>query len=1819
MGKHMQFQRPNLTIASAALHAAVPRGGGTDACRGDALRGLTPAPVSDAHATRSHDVRRTGAHRPALGAESAGEPGPRGARARLPRLLPALALLLCGLHLLAAAPASAQVPPAPTVPRNVQATPGDARITLTWQAPSTWGTWPAREFGVEWKKSSESLWGGVYRRRVLATIQSTETSFAFTDEQRTHLGQRHIVANGTAYDLRIYALSQQPGTDGSLSSHYRSSGYVTLSNIVPGVAQTISSVTVRPGLGRLDLSWAAPASSVSAITGYDVHYTSAASGTVPDGAAASGSDPAAAWVAVSRSGTTATQTLPNLPAGTYRVRVRAVNTHGNAAWAFATGVPQTPTTGAVWSATLVVQDIGGGQRGCWNDRNTVAQKCSTSTALSDDDFSVGGTDFSITQIRHNNLSDGGTLQLRLNKTGNAALAALKLCVGTDEFALTGLATAGNTFWLNTGYTWSTGDTLELSIGPSCPQGEPPKGPKLDSLTLKVGEHEVPLDPAFGTVSRNADGAALIRTVVVPYDTTHLTVVPTWSDTRITATVSSRHNASGAKAYGTPPTRVESGGSVDVLLHPGKLPEHRTRVSILLRRPTQRYGAGGFVFDVVRGLPEGFPRWSATLTVKELDGGVLGCSGTGATGCDTLLPNRAFMVDRTEYSIERVYTTTGGTRVNFGAVPNDALRAMKFCVGATGYPIATAAEQTFATGDLRWTAGETVGLSIGESCDASFPPVGYGYIEANISISPERVTEVDYSKATGAVGSAARRTSASELQAASRATIIVTLSQPAPRDLLIPVTATSPSATGGTGWYILNRWIGIRRGQTESAPAAPHDKPHGYKGTTFIMATEDDDSENEMVNVSLGALPEGLTAGATTSATLTIIDAQGPDNDPNANGQGPGVEVSAEALDVAVGADATYTVKLQSPPIDDVFIDPAVADAGKASVSPSRLHFTADNWNVAQEVTVRGLSAGATAVRHSVQTTDPLYGGTAPPDVAVTVGASSQGTDGDGRLANPHAALIAKVREWRDDPRWNWNKAHTDRWDRVLLALGETVPDSSLTPMGAAEAQTYADRGWTRWVEVAEALRQIENGGTQTPPPAQTPVPAVSIAAGAAVTEGAPAGFTLTASPAPAADLGVSVTVAQDGAFAQASALGARTVTIPAGQASASFSVATVDDAADEPDGAVTAALGSGSGYTLGDAASARVAVADDDEALPAILTKRTVAREGRDDAAVFTVRLDRPAARTVYVDYATADGAGRWAGTMPARAGADYTATSGRLAFAPGEHFKFVRVPVLDDAIDEGMEHFLLRFSNPRGATLAAGHRETQGLIWNDDHLQAMWLSRFGRTVAGQVTDAISDRLGSGLAPGAHATLAGQNVDLSQADDGKALTDVLTGLAQRFGARAPAANPQSFGDDPFARRGPSGATTASAPTGRDLLLGSAFHVAPEREGSGPGLAAWGRVAHGSFDGEHADDTGRTSVDGKVVTGVLGADADFGRLLAGVAVSLSEGDGKFNSPGADVGSKGGIESTMTTVSPYARFRATDRISVWGLAGWGTGDMTIKFDDGAMAPVRTDLSMQLGAVGARGELLTQGPEGGMDLALKADAFFVRTESEKAANSVKTEADASRIRLVLEGGRTFAVGEGASVRPSLELGVRHDGGDAETGTGVELGGGVAYSDAASGLSVEAKARMLVAHADSDYREWGASATARLDPGERGRGLSFSLSPTIGAASSTTQRLWGAHDARGLAPGPGAGSRFEAARGLTAEAGYGMALFGDRFTGTPNVGFGMSDGGARDYRIGWRLTSAVRGDPGFEVNLDATRRESAGRAAPPEHAVMLRSLIRW
>ena len=120
---------------------------------------------------------------------------------------------------------------------------------------------------------------------------------------------------------------------------------------------------------------------------------------------------------------------------------------------------------------------------------------------------------------------------------------------------------------------------------------------------------------------------------------------------------------------------------------------------------------------------------------------------------------------------------------------------------------------------------------------------------------------------------------------------------------------------------------------------------------------------------------------------------------------------------------------------------------------------------------------------------------------------------------------------------------------------------------------------------------------------------------------------------------------------------------------------------------------------------------------------------------------------------------------------------------------------------------------------------------------------------------------------------------------------------------------------------------------------------------------------------------------------------------------------------------------------------------------------------------------------------------------------------------------------------------------------------------------------------------------------------PGATGRGLFASLTPSHGVDPGGSERLRALPDASRLAANDGGPARSSR---LDAEVGYGMALFGGGFTGTPNVGFGLSDA-VREVRMGWRLTPAGAAAFGIEVNLDAVRSEAVG-GNEADHALMLR-----
>ena len=412
------------------------------------------------------------------------------------------------------------------------------------------------------------------------------------------------------------------------------------------------------------------------------------------------------------------------------------------------------------------------------------------------------------------------------------------------------------------------------------------------------------------------------------------------------------------------------------------------------------------------------------------------------------------------------------------------------------------------------------------------------------------------------------------------------------------------------------------------------------------------------------------------------------------------------------------------------------------------------------------------------------------------------------------------------------------------------------------------------------------------------------------------------------------------------------------------------------------------------------------------------------------------------------------------------------------------------------------------------------------------WLARFGRTVATHVTDTVGERLRAAPGQGSYLTVGGYRLPLGQhggpdAEDEDRLTALLKGLAGMVlgsGATRPAPGETGMAlSDADPRLGRS--QTLQPLRLRELLKGSAFRLtlgADEAGAAGLRLTVWGRVAGTTFDGRE----GPRSLDGDVLTGTVGVDREWARGLAGVAVAHSRGDGAFTGTGP--GSRGTLEQTLTSLHPYLHYAVTDRLDVWGVLGYGWGESTL--EQGASGPMATDTTWLMGAVGGRGILLEAAEAGGFELATRTDAMFMRMTSDEVAtaagNLAATDADTHRLRVVLEGSRPVTWPEGQRLTPTVELGLRHDWGDAETGFGLELGGRVRYADPAWGLTIDGAVRGLLAHEDSAYKEWGASGTIRIDPGPMGQGLALTLSPTWGVASSGVENLWSRQTTAGLAP---------------------------------------------------------------------------------------------
>ena len=698
-----------------------------------------------------------------------------------------------------------------------------------------------------------------------------------------------------------------------------------------------------------------------------------------------------------------------------------------------------------------------------------------------------------------------------------------------------------------------------------------------------------------------------------------------------------------------------------------------------------------------------------------------------------------------------------------------------------------------------------------------------------------------------------------------------------------------------------------------------------------------------------------------------------------------------------------------------------------------------------------------------------------------------------------------------------------------------------------------------------------------------------------------------------------------------------TLSFEAGELAKQIRVPLIDDDVDEENETFLVRLSALENAEIGDVVG-RGTITDDDEPLTISIY------DGRadEDAGMLRlpVRLSRRSTRAVSVLFATSD--------VEAEAGLDYTSSRGIVIFEPNSTEGVVAIVIEDDVLDEEDETFQVRLSRPTNAAIARGL--ATGTITDNDGSP---LLRIGDITVGESGGAAIFTI-SLSAPSAHVVTALYRTVNGTAEAGTDYVEAAGTLVFKPGElkkeiRVPilqdgrdwrhetfmlvlesatharledaVAEATIVEEEPveegvlqvhlarFARTSASHVvealgerfrwqeTSTSCLSAAGQSIANLRHINPAWDPSvgellsgcrlaarSGALSVWGRGAFTRLSGKD----GALSLSADVTTATLGADYAWSSgLTAGIVMARSHGAGTFEA----YAQEGETGSAQVGAYPYVSYEMGAN-SVWALAGYGRGSAEVAGAD----LLETSLGSRLVAAGVVGTL-ANGRIG--RLTYEVDAFTAHANAEEV-----TDAAATRIRGALQGSAMLPGG----VHPYVETGLRHDGGDALAGLGLEVGGGVRLARPESRLRAEVSARSLVVHASEDFSEWGLAAAFRYgDPA--GLGPTLSVRPSWGAAQrGGLNALWQRYAVADLAMSlPGR-------RSVELVLGYGTPLVVAGGVARPVLAVALRERG-RDYRLGYE----VRTKSGLSLSASGTARESALPYNPVLYGISVRSTLAW
>ena len=435
---------------------------------------------------------------------------------------------------------------------------------------------------------------------------------------------------------------------------------------------------------------------------------------------------------------------------------------------------------------------------------------------------------------------------------------------------------------------------------------------------------------------------------------------------------------------------------------------------------------------------------------------------------------------------------------------------------------------------------------------------------------------------------------------------------------------------------------------------------------------------------------------------------------------------------------------------------------------------------------------------------------------------------------------------------------------------------------------------------------------------------------------------------------------------------------------------------------------------------------------------------------------------------------------------------------------------------------------------------------------------RGGLTATQRVSVSVSDQpvrsvLGDAFAALARSHLASVRMTLERrvsnnAPSGQTDTNLLSGL--RVGGR-PVALPNSrtlramaqriafgwlptypqMGNRSFDREHASGMTPGTAPitnaspqTHAPVVFRNPLHLAVPGAGmsdmdftftwTGPHAdslrrgvtwSAWGQSDLQRYGGATAG-SGTIAGDykGNLNTWYLGVDAQLSNWLFGIAMGRSQGESDWTAGTA----AGQLTTTITSMYPYLRW-SRGPTNIWATAGMGRGEAR---NERAIGRIGTSpLRIALGLLDYRRQL---GPtDGPVALGIRADAGWTSLstiEGSETINDIQARVHQARLGLDVRG--KMSVGR-AGFAPFGAVHARLDGGDGQTGQGIEISGGFQTRFSLVGLGLQG--RWLAFHSAADFEESGFGLTLTVG-GQNEEGFSLTAAPHWGGHTRAGVALW-------------------------------------------------------------------------------------------------------